>query len=511
MSELERIALAALLALLYAAFTVFCYWRHGRKRLPGRGATGRGDCIIAYASQSGRAHALAEQTLSALHGNAELINLNQLDEEKLLTCQRLLLVASTYGDGEAPDNGAAFAARFIRSSKPLDLSHLRVSVLALGDSHYADYCRFGRQLHAWSIAAGAQELAPLIELDATNPAAEHLALQSWHRMLANLGGEFSVASAEITVMPVKQILHLTERECLNSGSPWQGLYRLALQARDSRLQFSAGDIADVYPRQDPQRCSQLLDKLALAPESVLACPEGPQTAIEWLATREWQDHSVPTAGANSDAVHHWLLSLPVIQPRQYTIACASCADRMELVVRQQYSADGHLGLASGFLTQQAPLATEVTLAIRDNSEFHTPPSEQPIILIGNGSGIAGLRAHLQHRANTGGEACWLIYGERDPATDRPFDAELNAWQVQGVIERLDRVFSRNTAQAEYVQQKLAQCGELLHQWLKRGACIYVCGSRIGMGQGVHEVLTELLSENTLTQLQAEGRYRRDVY
>ena len=174
--------------------------------------------------------------------------------------------------------------------------------------------------------------------------------------------------------------------------------------------------------------------------------------------------------------------------------------------------DGTPGLASGWLTQDAQIGDEVAMRVRANRGFHAPPPEAPIILIGNGTGIAGLRGHLKARARhetTGG--AWLLFGERTRAHDALYDADLQAWLASGVLTRLDRSFSRDGGENRYVQSLVAEHARPMADWVDRGAYVYVCGSLEGMSKGVHAALEAALGEERLTRLTDSGRYRRDVY
>jgi sulfite reductase (NADPH) flavoprotein alpha-component len=136
---------------------------------------------------------------------------------------------------------------------------------------------------------------------------------------------------------------------------------------------------------------------------------------------------------------------------------------------------------------------------------------RPLILIGNGSGIAGLRAHLKSRIGAGQTRNWLLFGERNAGHDGPYREELSAWLAQGQLARLDLVYSRDQAQRRYVQHVLAEQAPRLRAWLEEGAAIYVCGSLEGMAAGVDAVLQSVLGPDALELLSAAGRYRRDVY
>ncbi|MND86819.1 Sulfite reductase [NADPH] flavoprotein alpha-component [compost metagenome] len=174
--------------------------------------------------------------------------------------------------------------------------------------------------------------------------------------------------------------------------------------------------------------------------------------------------------------------------------------------------DGTPGLASGWLTQEAQIGQEVALRVRANRSFHAPPPHAPMILIGNGTGIAGLRGHLKARARhdkTGG--AWLLFGERTRAHDAFYDEELRAWRASGVLTRLDRAFSRDGGEHRYVQSLAAEHARAVADWVDRGAWIYVCGSLEGMSKGVHAALEAALGEDRLRGLTEAGRYRRDVY
>ncbi|MDO6745831.1 flavodoxin domain-containing protein [Gilvimarinus sp. 1_MG-2023] len=504
MSELERIALALVLALFYLAFSGWCYRRTPRSD---RDVTAQADVVIAYASQSGRAHQLAEKTRDAFSVPVMLYALNQLTVNDLGKAKTLLVVASTYGEGEAPDNAIAFARR-IKSLPSNALSHLNFVVLGLGDSHYQQYCAFAYQLQQLLVDAGANPIAEILTLDAAQPEREHEVIAQWQIFIATLGGQFNSAEAEQSVLPAIQTLQLTRQQQLNSGSPGAPLYWLRLESRDP-LDYQAGDIAEVYPRQSPDRCEQARRQLALPTQTIIEPDEAPVDTIAWLAEREWRDLELPI-GADEDAKRAWLRGLKTPAPRQYTIACARDSHALELVVRQQQAGD-NLGLASGWLTRYTTPGEKIQLSIRNNSEFHTPPKSSRLILIGNGSGIAGLRAHLQERAATGGEPCWLIFGERDPFADALFYDEFEALHRKGVLQRIDRAYSKCPGQPRYVQDCLQQNVNVLCQWIEQGAYLYVCGSRLGMAQAVHDELNRYLGESLLQTLQADGRYCRDVY
>jgi sulfite reductase (NADPH) flavoprotein alpha-component len=197
--------------------------------------------------------------------------------------------------------------------------------------------------------------------------------------------------------------------------------------------------------------------------------------------------------------------------REYSIASIPRDGAIHLLVRRMLRPDGSPGLGSGWLTEHAPLGSDIALRIRANPNFHAPDDNRPLILIGNGSGIAGLRALLKQRIATGAHRNWLLFGERNAAHDFHYRDEILHWQEQGFIERLDLAFSRDQPERIYVQQRLAESVVQLRAWVAHGAALYVCGSLEGMAPGVHAALVESLGGDVVERLQVEGRYRRDVY
>ncbi len=197
--------------------------------------------------------------------------------------------------------------------------------------------------------------------------------------------------------------------------------------------------------------------------------------------------------------------------RDYSIASLPSDGALELIVRQQRRADGCLGLGSGWLTEALQPGQALRARVRRNSGFHVPEDGRPLILIGSGTGLAGLRSLLKARIAAGHRRNWLLFGERSAAHDFYCRDELQGWLAGGELARLDLAFSRDQAQKVYVQDRLREAGETLRGWLAEGASLYVCGSQAGMATGVDAVLHELLGEVGVTTLIEQGRYRRDVY
>ncbi len=217
----------------------------------------------------------------------------------------------------------------------------------------------------------------------------------------------------------------------------------------------------------------------------------PPQATDWAA-----GDVVEIEGTFDGVLHH----------REYSIASLPGDGRIELVVREHRREDGSIGLMSGWLTGVAPLDSDVQLRVRTNNSFHATPGDRPRILIGAGTGVAGLRGHLK----TDGGRCWLIFGERSRQHDYLLGEEIDAWAAAGRIERLDLAFSRDEG-GGYVQDRLRGAAAELRAWIADGATLFVCGSLTGMGRGVHEALGDILGADQLRRLTEEGRYRRDLY
>ncbi|MBH1965201.1 MAG: flavodoxin domain-containing protein [Comamonadaceae bacterium] len=434
-------------------------WQSTRRiarRLPAKDHAG--PLLIGYASQSGFATLMAENLAHKLTAGghpAHARSLHSLSTLDIGKANRMLFIVSTTGEGDAPDNAAAFVSRVM--SGTLNLQKLRYGILALGDRSYANFCRFGRELDAWLMSAGAISAFSRIEVDGGHAAA----LDMWRQAVER----FTDHTLAADPLPFRQAAlaprwTLVRREILNSGSPGAPIHRIVLWPEDPTVQWHAGDVARV-----------------------------------WISNNS---DDMPTS-------------------RDYTLASLPQSGYAELMVREVLKPDGQRGLGSGWLGHGLAIGGELRMEIRCNREFHSPEAAVPLILIGNGTGLAGLIAHLEARAlarQLGRPIgpTWLLFGERTCQFDALCGERLEGWLASGVLKRLDRAFSRDAqAPAHYVQDFIGLYCDLVQQWVSHGAAIYVCGQREGMASGVDAALRQALGEPLLEQLTIGGRYRRDVY
>jgi sulfite reductase (NADPH) flavoprotein alpha-component len=454
MTEPSLRALAAgLTVLAYIALCTAIYWQQRRLRE----ATARQAAALAgsqpgeatlvlFASQTGQAEALAWQTGRWLHdagAAARVLSLNDVDVELLRGAPQALFIASTYGEGDAPDGASVFAERVM--SAKTELSSLRYAVLALGDRQYANFCRFGRQLDEWLHSAGATRAFERIEVDNTDPAQ----LAAWQAQCGSSPDAMEAEAAGAIATPWR----LTSRRLLNDGSAGAPVYLLAFSPTTAPApEWEAGDIAQLTLESDPGR------------------------------------------------------------PRDYSIASIPADGELHLLVRQEQHLDGTLGAASGLLTSTLSLGDTISLRLRPHRNFRLGENaRRPLLLIGNGTGLAGLRGHLRARADLGQHDNWLVFGERNARHDFLCRDEIDDWQRTGVLRRADMVFSRDQEERLYVQHRLLQLHEEVRAWITRGAAIYVCGSLQGMAGSVDASLRQILGDTCMRELVSSGRYRRDVY
>lgn len=486
------------------AYATFCAALVVLRRRTLRPASNAGDDAlpIVFASQTGFAAQLALQTADTLRlagVPTRLHALGELDAQQLQGFRRALFLVSTTGEGDAPDSAAGFERRIL--ARDLPLPDLRYGVLALGDRDYVEFCGFGHRLDAWLRHQGALPLFDLVEVDNGDDGA----LRHWQHHLGHLSGNPDLPDWQT---PQYTPWRLRERRELNPGSLGGAVFHIALTPEDdSHLRWQAGDIAEIGPRHAPATVARFLDEAGLDGARIVEKDGSTDSLATWLS-RCQLPAVADIAGATPHAIVAALVPLP---HREYSIASLPGDGALHLLIRQLRRPDGTLGLGAGWLTEYAALDTRVGVRLRSNPGFHPPPDARPLLLIGNGTGIAGLRALLKSRIAAGHTRNWLLFGERERTRDLFYGDELERWQRDGWLEHLDLVFSRDQPQRVYVQQRLREQAERVRTWVAQGAAIYVCGSLDGMAGGVDAALRDILGVQALEALTDSGRYRRDVY
>lgn len=501
--RIDRWLGAGIALLVYVMFCAVILWR-SRPRAPEErpaAATTDAFLLVAYASQTGFAQQVAERTAENLRSSGlpvKLQSMEHVDVAMLSQATRALFVASTTGEGDPPDPALAFVRGVMSHS--LELGHLHYAVLALGDREYAKFCGFGHQLDDWLRQRGAQPLFDLVEVDN----ADESALRHWQHHIGQTSG---VTDQPDWTTPRYDPWQLQQRTLLNPGSVGGSVFHLSITAPAGiAAHWVAGDIAEIGPRQSPRAVDALLSATGLHPASQVLVNGESQALGDVLARSHLpaEEH----IGIDAQTLADRLKPLP---HREYSIASLPADGSVQLVVRRMLHPDGSPGIGSGWLCEHATPGSEIALRLRSNPNFHAPDPGQPMILVGNGTGIAGLRAHLKARLSAGARRNWLLFGERNADRDFFFGAEVRDWQARGFIERLDLAFSRDQEQRIYVQHALRQAASALREWVDAGAAVYVCGSLAGMAPAVDSVLRDVLGDEILDDMRAKGRYRRDVY
>jgi sulfite reductase (NADPH) flavoprotein alpha-component len=526
---------------------------------------------ILFGSQTGTAENLAKRAAKRAGQRgfaATIVDMAQTGLPLLARETNLLVISSTHGDGEPPDNARALHGSLRGPGAP-SLAGVRFSVCGLGDTNYVRFCQAAKDFDDGLEKLGARRVAPRVDCDLDYEAAFGAWLEAALGLFGSPAGGAPAESrsresehAEPAGISRKNpfIAPLIASRTLNAPGSSKQVQHVEFSLADSGLAYEAGDALGVWPQNCPELVTEILGRLGCDGEEAVSLQDGLSTSFRRaltshldlgkpsleLAARFAAPPQASCPSSESPAGLHVIdllaarpetrLSAPELvrmlrplAPRLYSISSSprAHAGQVHLTVASlRYDAHGRRrkGVCSTFLGDRVtPGGPGVGIYVHSNTSFRLPANgDTPIIMVGPGTGIAPFRAFLHDRRAAGAKGrAWLFFGDQHAATDFLYREELDGLQKDGVLTRIHTAFSRDQLDKVYVQDRMREASSELYAWLEEGAHLYVCGDASRMAKDVEQMLVRIIARegrktdpqamDYVQGLRAAKRYCRDVY
>ena len=510
---------------------------------------------VLYGSETGNSAALARSAAAeakTLGLDAAVVDMGAYKLRRLKEEQDVLIIASTYGEGDPPQPASDFF-EFVEGRKAPSLAGVRFGVLALGDSTYEKFCEAGKRLDRRFEELGATRLLTRVDCDVDydDPAAtwiaDALALLALDRTKTPQSAAPALPEPKQPAFDKRNPFpaRIIDNIVVTGRGSSKETRHIEISLEGSGLTYEPGDALGVAARNDPALVQRIIGSLGLDPAAALALKGGEAPLTQALEQRfeitaatprfldHWaglsgngalkqligderaeeraayfRDHHIvdiirefPVAGLSAET---FVAGLRPLQPRLYSIASSLAANPDEAhltvsMVRYALHGEARTGVASGYFADRGAPDTILPVYIQSNPHFRLPADDVPIIMIGAGTGVAPYRAFMQEREAHGATGrSWLFFGERNFRTDFLYQTEWQSYLKDKVLTKMDVAFSRDRQQGAqearkvYVQHKLIERGHEVFAWLQAGAHVYVCGDASRLAPDVHEALIAIV-------------------
>jgi len=516
------------------------------------------DVTVLYGSQTGNSQRLSKKLTEKLQAQGFQVTLSSMGDFKtnnLKKVQNLLIVVSTHGEGDPPDNAIPFH-EFLLGKRAPQLDGMRFSVLALGDTSYEFFCQTGKDFDKRLEELGATRLAPRVDCDVDY---DEAAAEWMERVFAALNEGAGGASPGASAAAAASVATGESLYSRTNPFPAEVLENLNLNGRGSDREtrhvelsldgsglenYEPGDCLGVFPQNHPQLVEDILaamgwkadelvpvgkngeerplrDALSGSYEITLLTKPLIEAAAKLSGKSALQELTAPGREAELKAymgerdlldliTDYGLQGIPArefvgilrkLPARLYSISSSAKANPGEVHVTirtVKYEAHGRqrYGVCSTFAAERLEPGEKVPVYIHNNPNFKMPSNpDAPIIMIGPGTGVAPFRAFLGDREETGATGkTWLFYGDQHFSTDFLYQTDWQRWLKGGVLTRMDVAFSRDTDKKVYVQHRMLEKSKELYAWLQEGAHVYVCGDEKRMAHDVHAALASIIEQ-----------------
>ncbi|ATH72448.1 assimilatory sulfite reductase (NADPH) flavoprotein subunit [Bacillus altitudinis] len=514
------------------------------------------DVTVLYGSQTGNSEGLAKKTAQHLEEKGFQVTLSSMSDFKpnnLKKINNLLVIVSTHGEGDPPDNALSFH-EYVHGRRAPKLDHLSFSVLSLGDSSYEFFCQTGKEFDERFLELGGTRLFDRVDcdLDYDEPFSEWL--QGVASSLSEGEGE-AVSLPQESAGPNSTAVseysrtnpfyaEVLENINLNGRGSNKETRHLELSLEGSGLVYEPGDSLGIYPTNDPALVDELIQTCGWnAEESVTVHKNGDTLPLKEALTSHFEItvltkpllqkiaeltkseslHALLEEG-NEEKLKEYIAGrdlvdaardfgpfegtaadftsiLRKIPARLYSIASSLKANDEEVhltIGAVRYDAHGRerQGVCSILCAERLQPGDTLPVYIQHNQNFKLPQDpDAPIIMVGPGTGIAPFRSFMQEREELGANGkSWLFFGDQHFVTDFLYQTEWQKWLKDGVLTKMDVAFSRDTEEKVYVQHQMKKQSKELFEWLEQGAYVYICGDEKHMAHDVHNTLLSIIQE-----------------
>lgn len=523
-----------------------------------------GKLSIIFASQTGNAKGVAEALKEEAQAEGiavELFDASDYKGKNLAKETHVIVVASTNGEGEAPDN-AMELHEFLQSKKAPKLPNLQYAVIGLGDSSYEFFCQTAKDFDEYLSKLGATSFIDRLDCDVDYeaPAAEwrKAALEKAKDMLSagneaevvqlHAGGQPTAAHSQYTKQKPYTATLLTSQKITGRDSG-KDVRHIEIDLDESGITYQPGDALGVWYENSAELVDAILAKVGLSGIETIEV-DGESLSIRTALISKYEvttsnpqlvtkfaelsgSKKLEKLVADKDKLREYAGNTQVIDvlgekktklsaeelvgilrrltPRLYSIASAQSEVDEEVhltvgVVEYGVGEETRYGGASSFLSHRLEEGGEVKVFIENNNNFKLPQDDNtPVIMIGPGTGIAPFRSFIQERDNRDAEGKnWLLFGDRTFTQDFLYQVEWQKYLKSGLLTQLDVAFSRDQQEKVYVQHRILEHAEQMWQWIQDGAYIYVCGDATRMAKDVNDALVSVAKEHGgLSQEKAE--------
>lgn len=529
---------------------------------------------ILFGTQTGNAEEVANEAAELAKSKGFLPRVNDLDAiemDQLAAMENLIVVISTYGEGEMPDNAEIFWSELSSISAPR-LENLNYGVLALGDTGYEHFCQAGKLIDTRLEQLGAKRLSDRVDCDVDF---EEIASEWLDGAISDAGGPVVSNGAAATPKKVKSgysrknpyLAKVVDNHILSGAQSVKEIRHISFDPGDSGMSYEAGDALGVMPVNAPDLVAGILARIGADQDMALDGKDKPLgellstgleimtpsrdliRAIEPLANDDEFSHVVSNGDKEALEAFLWgkdtldLLNLnpkvaldpaefvswlKPLQHRAYSISSSPKAHEGEVhltvaAVRWTYNHRAHKGVCSTFMADHVPEGASAGIFVSPNKSFRVPQDDSvPMIMVGPGTGIAPFRAFLEERRERGATgANWLFFGDQHRKCDFIYENEISEMSSSGLLSRLDLAFSRDQVEKIYVQNRMLENGKALYGMLQEGGSFYICGDATRMARDVDDVLHKIIETHGglsveaateyVNRLKRDKRYVRDVY